>query len=287
MLGMIIAYPGLSPWYNQGIMETRTSIRLFAADLDGTLLNDQKELPEGMNEALRKLKEKQIAFAACTGRQITNAILALKGISEDYYLIAENGSVITHGEEILHQVTMSREDIRRIVSFVHTMPNAACMLSGSKSFYADAWGMSYLNRLSYAKYFLIQEVDDLFSVEDSICKITLCDLDDPIRDAETILKPLREDYEVSPSGDSWIDINVKGVSKRAGIRFLQQKLGIGKSETIVIGDSGNDVPMFSEGYAYAMKNAAPAVQRQADEVTELDNNHAGVLQIIHTLTEEL
>ena len=251
MLGMIIAYPGLSPWYNQGIMETRTSIRLFAADLDGTLLNDQKELPEGMNEALRKLKEKQIAFAACTGRQITNALLALNGISEDYYLIAENGSVITHGEEILHQVTMSREDIRRIVSFVHIMPNAACMLSGSKSFYADAWGMSYLNRLSYAKYFLIREVDDLFSVEDSICKITLCDLDDPIRDAE------------------------------------QQKLGIGKSETIVIGDSGNDVPMFSEGYAYAMKNAAPAVQRQADEVTELDNNHAGVLQIIHTLTEEL
>ena len=55
----------------------------------------------------------------------------------------------------------------------------------------------------------------------------------------------------------------------------------------MIGDSGNDVPMFHEGYAYAMKNAAPAVQKQADEVTELDNNHAGVLQIINTLTEGL
>ncbi|MGN1388969.1 MAG: HAD family hydrolase [Bulleidia sp.] len=262
-------------------------MKLLAADLDGTLLNDQKELPEGMNQALRRLKEKQIAFAACTGRQITNAIHALKEVAEDYYLIAENGSIITHGEEVLKQVTMSQADIKRIVSFVHTMPNAACMLSGSKSFYADAWGMSYLNQLPYAKYFLIQKVDDLFSVEDPIFKITLCDLDDPIHDAATIMKPLQEDYEVSPSGDSWIDINVKGVNKGEGIRFLQQHLGISASETIVIGDSGNDVPMFSEGYAYAMKNAAPAVQSQADEVTELDNNHAGVLQIIHTLTEEL
>ena len=287
MLGLIIAYPALCPCYNQRIMENRNAVRLLAADLDGTLLNDQKELPEGLNQKLSQLKEKKIAFAACTGRQITNAIHALKGISEDYYLIAENGSTITHGEEVLKSVTMSRADIERIVSFVHTMPNAACMLSGSKSFYADAWGMSYLNQLPYAKYFLIREVEDLFSVDDPICKITLCDLDDPIKDAATIMKPLAEDYEVSPSGDSWIDINVKGVNKGTGIRFLQQYLGISKAETIVIGDSGNDVPMFHEGYAYAMKNAAPAVQKQADEVTELDNNHAGVLQIINTLTEGL
>ena len=44
-------------------------IKLIACDMDGTLLDSQKRLPEGLLPALQRLREQGVAFAVASGRQ--------------------------------------------------------------------------------------------------------------------------------------------------------------------------------------------------------------------------
>ena len=44
-------------------------IKLIATDMDGTLLNSRNEIQEGFYEVFNELQEKEIIFAAASGRQ--------------------------------------------------------------------------------------------------------------------------------------------------------------------------------------------------------------------------
>lgn len=45
------------------------SIKLIAADMDGTLLDSQKRLPEGLFSLIHTLRERGVRFAPASGRQ--------------------------------------------------------------------------------------------------------------------------------------------------------------------------------------------------------------------------
>ena len=45
------------------------NIRLIAADMDGTLLDSRKQLPEGLFPLVRALHERGVRFAPASGRQ--------------------------------------------------------------------------------------------------------------------------------------------------------------------------------------------------------------------------
>ena len=49
-------------------------IRLFASDMDGTLLNSNNEIQHGFYDVFEKIQEKGIIFAAASGRQYYNLL---------------------------------------------------------------------------------------------------------------------------------------------------------------------------------------------------------------------
>jgi len=78
----------------------------------------------------------------------------------------------------------------------------------------------------------------------------------------------------------YIDIMKKGCSKKAAIQILTDKLGIKQEEIIVMGDGGNDIPMFEcAGIKVAMGNAEQYLKEKADFVTA-SNNENGVAKAI-------
>jgi len=80
------------------------NIRLVAADMDGTLLNSAKKLPENFLPVFRQLKEKGILFAAASGRQFYNIQNQFTAIQNELIFIAENGSyVVYQNQELLVQ----------------------------------------------------------------------------------------------------------------------------------------------------------------------------------------
>lgn len=67
---------------------------------------------------------------------------------------------------------------------------------------------------------------------------------------------------------NFADINVKGVSKAAGMKVMVNYFGLDISQTIAFGDGGNDIAMLrAAGIGVAMGNASDTVKSNADYVT--------------------
>lgn len=67
---------------------------------------------------------------------------------------------------------------------------------------------------------------------------------------------------------NFADINVKGVSKAAGMKVMVDYFGLDISQTVAFGDGGNDIAMLrAAGIGVAMGNASDTVKSNADYVT--------------------
>ena len=76
-------------------------IRLVASDLDGTLLDSEKRLPEGFLPLLEQLLARGGCFVAASGRQYLNMLEYFKTLGERIYFIAENGGVVYYRGRIV------------------------------------------------------------------------------------------------------------------------------------------------------------------------------------------
>jgi len=73
-----------------------------------------------------------------------------------------------------------------------------------------------------------------------------------------------------------------GVSKGSAIRFLCEYLNVPLSETVAAGDAENDIPMIQTAAVGAvMCNGEETTKAYADYITEHDNDHDGVAEIIY------
>ena len=68
-------------------------IRLIATDLDGTLLEPDGKLPEGIFETVKQLTEMGICFAACSGRQYGNLERLFAPVADQMAFVCENGAL--------------------------------------------------------------------------------------------------------------------------------------------------------------------------------------------------
>ena len=86
-------------------------IKLFASDLDGTLLNEKHESDEVIEQTIQNIIESGRTFAAATGRSA--AMVNFHDLTDKVYIICMNGSVILgQNRELLHFSTISKEALR-------------------------------------------------------------------------------------------------------------------------------------------------------------------------------
>lgn len=85
----------------------------------------------------------------------------------------------------------------------------------------------------------------------------------------------------SPAMNTW-STSLPVLTKGSAVRFLCEYTGIPLCNTIAAGDAENDISMIRAAHiGCAMKNAEEEVKQAADYITENDNNHDGVAEIIH------
>ncbi|MFR5131987.1 MAG: HAD family hydrolase [Terrisporobacter sp.] len=70
------------------------AVKLIAADMDGTLLDSNKNLSPDLFDLIKKLKEKDVKFAIASGRQYFNLLDNFKDVKEDLVYISDNGSIV-------------------------------------------------------------------------------------------------------------------------------------------------------------------------------------------------
>ena len=90
------------------------SYKLICLDVDGTLLNDEKRVPESVKESLKRAHSRGIRIALITGRMPVATELVEKELSIPCIKACNAGTYILLGEDCIHSRHLSFEIAQRI-----------------------------------------------------------------------------------------------------------------------------------------------------------------------------
>lgn len=267
------------------MLQSACPIRLIALDLDGTLLNDRKELTPRTIRALTAAGQRGVWIVPATGRTATGIpaeLLALPGVR---YAITANGArmidletgtalrelyiprplALEAYDRLMHydcvvdlfqdgQGYTTAENLARVEGFVPE--NLRMYVRGTRETLADMRAFVAAQSRGLEKYtiFFREEAER--------------------RRAWAEMEALG--LEVVSSLPLNMELNAAGVNKGAGLLALAQALELPAAALMACGDGGNDIAMLrAAGLGVAMENAFPEVRAAADHIT-LSNNEDGV-----------
>lgn len=268
------------------------SIKLVALDLDGTLFNNNGIITEETKAQIRRVTEKGVHVVISTGRPFNGVPFdQIKDTGIDY-AIATNGSAIYQisTRKCIYEDTMDFSVVGPILEYLLSKEIHIDTYIGGEGF-TPFRCRENIDRLSVhdslKKYILATRtpVDNLYSyVRDcggKVQKMTLNFYPQPDGTRlhrEEVRKFLESNpnIEVVCGGFNNLEFSRIGVNKGEGLKHLAAILNIPLSETMAIGDSGNDyIIMKTAGIGVAMANASDDILEIADYVTT-SNEEDGV-----------
>lgn len=255
-------------------------IKMIVSDMDGTLLNSNKQLPDDFAEVYGMLRDEGIRFVVASGRQYYTLVDEFAHLNHDISFIAENGGFIQWGEQSKVMNAIERDALKEIIGACREMGVNIVLCGQSKAYVEDESSAAFNQEL--ARYYVKRTlVDDLTVVTEPILKIAINDFER----IESAIYPLLktqfgESFQISTSSPIWIDVMPVGTNKGKAIQFLQKELNVLPEETMAFGDYLNDLEMLqSVTHSYAMGNAHPDIKATARFRT-LSNDEDGVLVAI-------
>ena len=257
-------------------------IKLIATDLDGTLLNDNKQLPPGFVDAVRKLKAHGVHFVIASGRQYYNIIKLFEELVDDLYFLGDNGAVAFEGSNCLGFTELPPEKLLAPLERVRQIPTAHPIFCGVNCAYTDDTDPYFCeNARKYnARFKIVPHLPDVLKT-DHICKIAVFDSENAEKNTLPHMKEFFGDFSLALAGEEWLDLMYPGMNKNIGLKLIQEKLGIAPEETMAFGDYHNDMEMLQGcHYSFAMKNAHPDIHRISRFTTRHTNNEYGVLRTL-------
>ncbi len=266
------------------VFDPQPDIRLIVADMDGTLLDDDKELNEHFWPLVHELHRRGVVFAPASGRQYYTLLDQFADIADEIVFIAENGSCVMRGGVEVSSDCLTRDDARRLVIMLRETiaagADAGVVVCGKRSAFVERSDPAFFDGVD-PYYRRLEVVEDLLTViDDDVLKIAVYDLESAERNIEPALAAFSGTHKVTVSGEHWLDINTKTADKGRAITHLQDALGITPAQTMVFGDFLNDLEMMDTAdYSFAMNNAHPLLAARARYVAP-PNSDNGVVRTI-------
>lgn len=257
-------------------------IKFIAVDMDGTLLDSEKNLPPRFKENVKKLNEKGVIFAPASGRQYYSLRRQFEEIGLDFMYIAENGAIVVEDGQTVSMDCLDGEIAKDIILKVRNISTASIILCCEDCSYSENLDDEEFIRNANMYYAKLEFVDDLIPLCDSksILKIAIFDPVSPDENVKQVLPSYEGLAEVIVSGREWVDAMKPGVSKGSAIKRIKEKYGFDSSECMCFGDYMNDYEMFLQcDESYAMKNAHGELKKIAKYIAP-SNDDNGVMRVI-------
>ena len=266
------------------------SKKMIFLDLDGTLMDDQKNVPEYNMSAIKDALAAGHKVIICTGRPLCSAkkLFPVLGMEkEGCYAITYNGGLIydIYNQETLFKQTLPLDYVRYIFEkaseygiYMQTYSDDQVLCQADTK-----EGSAYSTRLKIERA-IVPDVFEVLGNEEPCKTLAIADGYDHKK-----LEAFREAFDDWAKGKvniffscyEFLEFVPVGISKGAGIRFLADYLNIPMENTIAVGDAENDIPMIeTAGLGVVMKNATDDIKKYGDYITELDNNQGGVGEVI-------
>ena len=264
-------------------------MKLLFLDLDGTLLNDQKEITQCDMDAIDRMVKCGHKVIINTGRPLFSVMkLAEKFgfIRDGFYLSTFNGGLIVNpvtGERLKFD-TVSEDVVRHMFDEAYNMGLHAHTYiedhvvsekdTEELRFYTDRIKMPPLVVDDFAK-----------ETKGFPPKVIIISLDGKEK-LEAYRNKLKEFESENNLYSTFSDARLLEyanplANKGEAIKFMCKHLGVDISDTVAAGDEENDLPMIeTAGVGVCMKNGVDGLKAAADYVTEHTNNDGGIKEII-------
>lgn len=263
--------------------------KVLFLDMDGTTLDDEKQLSKENREALGRMCEAGHELVITTGRTHSSAGYLRTHYGLDRigcrYMIVYNGAAILDCEtgEFLYSRTIPMEYALHLVDaarqegvYLHSYRGEKVLTEREDQNLAV-----YLKRTSMQA----EIVPDLREkLEPPLFKLLAIDVQEPER-----LHAFRENQAPWAKGKidmyfscrEYLELVPEGVSKGDALRRFCRMMDLPIEQTIAAGDEGNDLSMIqAAGIGCAVANAQKEIKEAADYVSERDNNHSAVAEIV-------
>jgi hypothetical protein len=247
-------------------------IKLLALDIDGTLIREDNKISAVVKESILKACNNGVKVVLLSGRNYFGMKeyireLGLKGIAA-----SANGAEIVSIEEesVIHQETIPYDIAKSVVEksvSVGTVPiNFSNLRVYTKGF--DSLPRDYIKALNQEFHYIEDIYENLKNYPSA--KLMLVGA----REKLALIK----DFSQTSYGDcinadysmeTLLEVYSNKADKGKALKYIMEHYQILKEETMCIGDSENDIPMFkSAGISVAMGNASENVKLNAMEITD-------------------
>ena len=259
--------------------------KLLAADMDGTLLNDNRELTPRTVAALRKMVEAGIWFVPSTGRPLSRMGMISSLFDEDMPFILYNGAMVAMhlSGEVLHSVSLSPDTAKEVYQLGQERDLSIALWQNEKLYFnRDCPFTRQYGELHGSNPNLISEKSDLESLaQQGITKILWIDHPSRIINFfKEMAAHFGDSLNCHPSRPEFLEFVHAAASKAAAMEVIGARLGVSQAEMVAIGDGYNDLSMLQyAGFSVAMGNAPGEIKAVCNHVT-CSNNEDGVAVFI-------
>lgn len=271
-------------------------IRLVVSDLDGTLLNEKKEISARALAAVADLRRHGVLFTVCTGREYAMLGHYARQLQPTAPMVCNNGGEVVcypSGEVIMRTLLPQKESLCFLhfcighgIDFCVTTPTAAFFPKGSgmTGFYEEYQTQAGREGLEAFPIHILEEPSVLKSLD--INKIIIrTDLTESQKAVDFLRRELPA-FETTMSSRYILEILPRGMNKAQGLKALCRHLQIPLSQVCAVGDYDNDMELLAlAGFAVAMANARDAVRETAGYLTR-SNEEDGVALLLETIVQK-
>ncbi|RNB86972.1 Cof-type HAD-IIB family hydrolase [Brevibacillus fluminis] len=232
-------------------------------DIDGTLVNDDKHIPQDTIEAIRKLKEQQVEVVIATGRAPYYFTHIAKECGIDSF-VCFNGSYVVYKGKPIYARHIPQADMEAFQQLAAELGHPLVLQGSHESYSTHAEHPYVVETFDHLKVPMPPSRPDFWKEADIFQALLYCPTAEEDRYHQSLpsLSFIRW-HHVS------IDVFPKGGSKAQGIEALLRYLGLSPAEAVAFGDGLNDKEMLSfVGMGIAMGNAHDDLKPFSNYITK-------------------
>lgn len=258
---------------------------LIAIDMDGTLLTDDKNITPRTKDFLQSLAADGHQVVIATGRPLRSVLLYQKQLGITCPIVCYNGTMTIdyhHNRFPKHIVRFDKTIVKQIIAEIG-IENLDNVMVETENHIFLLREDEELNTFFWNEGHSIIYGSDFQFEEDPMTLIFR-----PKNTSDLLKEKMKNAVEKYPEYHLrfWYDSVYSEVflthgTKRNGLEYIAESLGIDHDKTIACGDAHNDIQMLSWAkHAIVMLNGSEDVKKLATIITATDNNHDGLVDAI-------
>ncbi len=239
-------------------------MKIFASDLDGTLLLEGKDkLETKVIELILELDKSGKEFILATGRSYSELKKLFKEVLYQMYFVCENGALIQFKGNTLYKKTIDKKHASQLIQCMESF-GIEWLVAGVHTIYTKSNSEDIIK--AYKEIGMpIMRINAIRDLPEEPIRISFrCK---NIKDSELVKKieGQLDVQQIAYDGEEWIDVLHKDVNKSVAIEWICNQLRINRNELVVFGDNYNDREMIEmTPNSYAMSWGKEEIKERAN-----------------------